>query len=486
VTVHFRGSKLGPVTRFVKPGDIFSLSRITKAANRAAPPPARTATGKIIAPPPGSEPPAALTPAVHSFTLLRVTALQPDGSAQCSVIRSPNFKATLPGGPAVMGYRCLKLSTVTSPIAVKVVSGSQSTSSSSSSANVRATSTGFSAKEDARDLLDFIDGLYRSRPDRPLANLACITITLGKTKAEYFPVPVLGPEPIVLRFELSPEAEARAVFERSLIALTTRAADARIAQKAAFDDVGKLIVARKNKEAKDRAGAAFEAANAADQVLSEELEELKTKDKELKVPGAANFFANVDQQLKSLRNNNTQLAGTLRDLEKIVEKEKSDPVVGTEVQAKTLSLRIDLLLASGEVEEALAAYDQLATLAPNDPTIKARKEKLAVEWKPKSPEHEKAREYMLKTWPAVATIADLKESLPQLRSAVDTCKKAGDRHAFRRLLGILGGFPAKLTDLIKDLDPNSDADRKTLGDAKVIRDVVGKVEQDVVEYLKKE
>ena len=123
VTVQFRGGKLGPVDRLVKEGDIFALARIKKAANRAAPPPARTATGKIIAPPAGTAEAAALTPEVHAFTYLKVASLQPDGSAKCSVIRSPNFQTTLPGGPAVMGYRCMKLSTVQSPIAVKLASG---------------------------------------------------------------------------------------------------------------------------------------------------------------------------------------------------------------------------------------------------------------------------------------------------------------------------------------------------------------------------
>lgn len=483
VTVRFRGGKLGSVDRFVKEGDVFALAKITKVANRVAPPPARTATGKIIAPPAGSAPPAALKPEVHSFTLLKVVSVQlADGTARCTVIRSPNFRDTLPGVPVVLGYRCLKLSTVQAPIAVRLVSGTDGAAATTPIANVRATEAGFAAKEDAKDFLDFRDGLYRS--PRPLSNIACITITLGKTKAEHFPVPVLGPEPITLRFELSPEAETRAVFERSAIAVSTRAADARIAQKAAFDDIGKLIVAKKNSEALARARAAFDAADASDKVLSEELQQLKSQD--IKVPGAANLFNNVEQQLSALRTSNSQLARTIGELDKVVEKEKDPRVLGAEIQAQSLNTRINLLLAGGEVEEALTAYDQLATLQPNDPNIKARKDKLAAEWKPKDADHAKAREYLLKTWPAVATIGDLKESLPQLRTAIDACKKAGDRHAFRRVLGILGGFPTKLTDLIKDLDPNADADRKALTDAKGVRDVVAKIEQEVVEFLKKE
>lgn len=476
-TVRFRGSKLGPVDRFVKVGDVFAVSRITRAANRPAPPPARTATGKVIAPPPGSEPPAALTPAVHPFTYLKVLSVAADGSASCAVIRSPKYTATLPNGP--LGYRCMKLSTVQARIAVKLVSGSDGTAAAAPIANVRATESGFSGKDDPKDYLDFRDGLYRS--PRPLSNLACITVSLGKTKAERFPVPVLGSEPITLRFELNPEAEARAVYERSAIALMTRASDARTAQNAAFEAVGKLIKAKKNKEALARAKGSFEAADSTDKALVEEMEELKKQD--IKVPGAAAVFAAIERQLKSLRQNNEALASSVKQLQAAVDKE-GDPTtnVASEVQAGSLNTRISLLLASGEIEEALAALDQLATLVPDNAGVKARKEKLEQEWKPKSPEHAKAREYLLKSWPKLATIGDLKDSLPQLATNVEICKKAGDHHAFRAFLAILDRFPSKLQELLT----NNDLDMKALNEIKVLREVVPKIQQGVLEYLKKE
>ena len=481
VTVRFRGGKLDKVDRFVQVGDVFALAQIGRAPNRAAPPPARTATGKIIAPPPGSAPPAALTSKLHGYTLLRVTAVLPEGSARCAVIRSPKYQATLPGGAA--SYRCLKLSTVQAPLVVRLVSGSDTSAGNSSTANVRALESGFTTKEDPKDFLDFRDGLYRSA--RPLSNIACITVALGKTETQYYPVPVLSTEPITLVFDQSPEAMAKAVFERSAIALSTRVADARVAQLFAFEGIGKLIAPpSKNSEALARSRAAFEAADASDKVLSEELDELRKTN--VKVAGADNLFAAIDRQLVALRTSNTQLASTIKQLETVVAKEKDPAVLGAELQASSLNARINLLLAGGEVDEALAAYDQLATLQPNNADIKTRKEKLAAEWKAKDADHAKAREYLIKTWPAVATIADLKDSLPQLRTAIDACKKAGDKHAFRRLLGVLGGFPAKLTDLVKDLDPNADADRKMILEVKMIRDVVAKLEQEVVESLKKE
>jgi tetratricopeptide (TPR) repeat protein len=477
VRVRFRGGKLGPLDRVVKPGDVFAVSRVTRTT-RPAPPPVRTATGKLVAPPPGSVPPPAFTPAGLPYTLLRVAEAPKDGAATCTVLTG--YKVALPAGPAVAGFRCMKLGTVQALVSVRLIGG-DGTAATTPVANVRATEAGFGAAPAPRDFLDFRDGLYRSA--RPLTGVACVTVTLGATREARFPVPVLGPEPVTLRFEVDAKAEERAAFERAVLAVSARAADARVGQAACFDAVAKLIEGRKNPDALARARAGFEAADTADKVLAEEVQQLKEQAD--KAPGAATLLAAVEQQLAALRVANGQLAARVKDLEAVVAKAKdnSSKEAAVEVQAQSLTTRISLLLARGEVDEALAAYDQLATVVPDNADVKARRDKLAAEWKPKDEAHAKARDY-LKAWAALATVQDLKDSLPLLRVAVDTCKKAGDKYAFRRLLGAFGGLPARLTDLIKDLDPNAAGDLKSLQDAKTVREVVGKLEQEVTEFLK--
>jgi tetratricopeptide (TPR) repeat protein len=256
-----------------------------------------------------------------------------------------------------------------------------------------------------------------------------------------------------------------------------------VAQAACFDAVGKLIKDKKNPEALARAKAGFQAADTADKVLGEEAAQLKAQAD--KSPAAANLLGNIERQLGSLRTANGQLAARIKDLEAVVAKASDKVEVAREVQAQAVNSRITLLLTNGEVEEALAAFDQLLTLVPEQAAeIKGRKEKLATEWKPKDDEHAKARQYLLATWPALTTAQDLKDSLARLRTDVETCKKRGDKYAFRKLLTVLGGFEAKLTELTRDLDPNADADRKTIEDVKVVREVVAKIEAEIVEYLK--
>ena len=117
-------------------------------------------------------------------------------------------------------------------------------------------------------------------------------------------------------------------------------------------------------------------------------------------------------------------------------------------------------------------------------TVRERRDKLRADWKPKSAEHAAAREYLLKTWPALAAIADYKESLPQFRASVAACVRAGDRLALRKLLTHLNAAAVKLGDLASPLDPNSDTDRKALADANEVRQALEKADQEVREFVK--
>jgi hypothetical protein len=474
--IRLRGGLIAPPDRFVRVGDVFVVSQVKKT-NRPAPPPQRTATGKIIESQ-GPKPPAAFTAAPRDFTLLRVTDPPKDGAVRCRVLtRWQN--AFPPPSASIAGYRCMKLATVEAPLALKLVGTDGRSPERTSNVSVRATDADFSAKADARDNLDLREGLFRS--SHGLNGLACVTITVG-ARTDRFPVPVMGTEAVTLRFDLDPKAEEKAAFELACFSAARRAADARLAQTACFEGVAQLIAARKNPEALARAKAGKEAADAADKGLSEEVVQLN--DQLAKSPGAKQVLDSITGQLGRLRQGNEQLSGTIRELEAMLAKEKNPAIAAGQLQADALNARIGLLLSKGDVDEALNAYDQLVTLRPEDAGVKDRREKLRAEWKPKSDEHAKARDYLLKTWPALGTIPDYKDSLGTLRNAVDACKKAGDKHAFRKLQTHFNNFAGKLNDLIAPLDGNSDSDRKTLEDAKQVREVVGKLEQEVADFLK--
>ncbi len=483
VEVVVRGAGLESVKHMVQNGDVFAIAAVRKT-NRPAPPPVRTATGKIKEPLPGSVPPPGLTSTPRDFTLLKVLDVGADGVLRCTVLT--RYANAMPATGGVVGYRAMKLGTVKAPVAVRLVSSEGTVYKTASAVNVRASDSGFvvGGAGDQKDVCKFDSPTAQFRSDRAMSGVACITVALGPSQAKQFPVPILNDEPITLPFDIDPAKEERAAFERSVLKVASDAADARLAQSVCFEVVADLIKKQRNADALARAKGGFNAADDADKRLTDELARLKEQAKTVqKAEGVDAILAKMEQNLAALKVYNTQLGTHVKVIEDVVRRENDPTIAAKEVQANAINARITLLLARGDVDEALAAYDQLFALLPGDADVKTRKDKLATEWKIKDDAHQKARDYLLKTWPVVATIADFKDSLPQIRSAVDVCKKHGDVWALRKLLTVFTAAAAKLNDLVAPLDPASEVDRKLAVDATNVGKVMAALEQEVRKFV---
>lgn len=474
--VLLRGSALGPAAGHVKAGDVFAVAAVRKT-NRPAPPPVRTATGKIVAPPPGAAPPPGLTSTPRDFTLLKVTDVGGDGSLRCAVLT--RYQTAMPMNGGIVGYRCMKLGTVKAPVALRLVGTDGTVYKTASTVSVRATDSGFgsAASPDAKDVCNFDARAAQFRSQRPLANVACVTVALGPSQAKQFPVPILSDAPITIPFDIDPAKEERAAYERAVLSIASAVADARAGQTVCFDAVARLIDRQKNPEALTRASDGYKTADARYKELSDELARLKEqKDKS---PSAGPLLDKIEQNLTAIQQYNAQLKKHIEKIAKVVELEKDPSRAAKQVQAEAVNARIAILLGDGEVEQALAAYDQLAALLPDNAEVKARRDKLAEEWKVKDDAHQKARDYLLKTWPAVSSIPDFKDSLPQLRAAVDVCKKHGDKWTLRKLLALFSAAAPKLNEQAAALDPSSEADRKLAADASNAGKVLAAMEQEL-------
>lgn len=474
--IRFRAGTAGPLDRLVKVGDVFAVSKVTKTS-RPAPPQKRSATGKLIEPPPGSVPPPALSAAPRENTYLRVTDAPKDGVATCAVF-SP-YKTPFPADGSTAGYRCLKLATVRSAVAVRLVNPAADAAKDppTRAAIVRATDQGFlPGAPNPRDFFNFADGVYKSPGE--LNGLACVTVTLGATREARFPVPVFGPEPVGLPFAVDAKDEEKAAYERAVLAVSARTSEARQAQNTGFDRIGKLILDKRNPEALASARAAYRSADAAAAEFSEQVQTLRGRPD--KPAGADELLISVERQIAALRESNQQLGARVKDLERVIDQENKAEAPRL-VQAEALNVRIRTLIGGGEIDEAITAYDQLLTLVGNDPETKARRDRLADEWKTKSEEHAKAREYLLQTWPKAATAADLKDSLPRVRSAVDALKAAGDRHALRRFARHLAGVPTRVEELAR-VHENNPTELNALRETAA---VLARLDQEVVEFLRK-
>ena len=474
-----RAGQLDRMDRLVKAGDIFAVSQVTKT-NRPAPPPVRTATGKIIAPPPGSVPPPGLSAQLRTYTLLRVTEVGKDGVLRTEVLTM--WKSPLDPKRAA-GYRCMKLGTVEGPLAVRLVSQSGALQKSAGQVTVRATEVGFNAPPDPRDSFEFKDGLYRST--RPLANVACVIVSLAGGEGKQFPVPILGGgDTVNLPFETSLQAAQAAEFVRSARSALDRVRDMRNAQGICSEATARLIDKQKNAEALARAKGGLQSAEQADKEIADELAQLK--EQAGLSPDGPKLIAAIEQNLVAVREFNKRLGEHVKKLEEVVRRENDPAIAARQVQAEALGARITLLLGRGDVDEAINAYDQLITLLANDDDakkVRAARDKLKEEWKPKSAAHAKARDYLLKTWPAIATIPDFKDSLPQLGAAVEECMKNGDRFTLRKLLTIFTASIVKLKELTEPLDQNADADRRLATDATSVGETMAALETRIREFV---
>jgi hypothetical protein len=482
VKVQLRGAALGTVSTQVAVGDVFAVAAVRKT-NRPAPPPVRTATGKIVAPPPGTVPPPGLTSAPRDFTLLKVNEITGDGSLRCVVLS--RYANPMPTSSGIIGYRCMKLGTVKAPVAIQLKNTDGAIYKTASAVSVRATDTDFGPGGDpVKDVCGFDTASAQFRSQRPLNNVACVTVALGATQAKQFPVPILSAAPIVLPFEIDPAKEERAAFERAVLAALTQSADARAAQNVCFDAVAKFIEKQRNPEALARARGGFDAADAAEKQLTDELARLTEQAARVqKAEGIDALLAKIKQNVETVRAYNVQLKKSAEQIALIVKRESDPNFAAKEAQAQAVNTRFELLYNAHEYDQAIAALEQLVALMPESAEVKDRRDKLVAEWKPKSDEHAKARDYLLRTWPAVATIPDFKDSLTQIRASVDVCKKNGDKLALRKLLVVFGTTGGKLSELVGALDQSNEADKKLLADANAVGKALAALEIELLQFV---
>jgi hypothetical protein len=380
----------------------------------------------------------------------------------------------------------MKLGTVKAPVAVRLMATDGTIYKTASAVSVRASDSGFPnpAVPDAKDVCSFQQQTSQFRTQRPLTNVACVTVALGATQAKQFPVPILSEDPITIPFDIDPAKEERAAFERSVLAAVRDVADARDAQNVCFVTVAKLIDQRKNSEALAHATGGADSVDYKVAELTDELARLREQSAHVqKAERIDALLTKIGEDLKLLKAQNATLRAHIKTIEAVVKIEKDPTALAKDVQAQALVARIKVLLTGGEVDQALAAYDQLVALLPDNADAKAQREKLAAEWKVKDAAHQKARDYLLKTWPAVATVQDFKDSLAQLRSAADVCKKNGDKWTLRRLLVIFGTAGSKLVELSQALDPASDGDRKLIADANQVGKTLAALEQELRTFV---
>lgn len=459
VFITLRGHAVSPVEGWVKVGDVFAVSAIRETTLPTKPTPGkpidRFATGPRIR-----------TGVPIPSTYLKVTESVNNGVCKCAILtrwRDP-FGRDVLGRDARrrIGVRAMKLATIEQPVRVKLVAADGSPHTRGSLFKVAATDRDFRTIPAADDTFDLRKGIYQS--PRTLRNVACVTVSLGEGRPQQFPVPVLSTDPVVLKFELKPEDEEKAIFQRECNDLRGRVAELSTEQVALFSAMNLLLDQSKNRDALSRAKDGRGRIELSSKALEEELKQVR--ERATAAPAASDESTKAvldacEKQLLAIAAGQTKLLNTLTLLETGVKASGSPERLEKEFRAKELAERIKDHIAKGDIPDALDAYDQLISTVPDQQDLKDAREKLLAEWTPKDEEHRKSRE-MLKLWQQAKTAAEFRDGINQMKKAIEVFKAKKDRLGLRKFLNTMEPAYAALSLLVNAVDGTTEEGPKQL------------------------
>ena len=466
--VRFQGSAIAGIERHVKVGDIMAMS-VIREQRRPEPPATNSKQPRKLTPPPSQGP--LLIAAPQQYTLLRVESDGTDGTCRCRVFTG--YKTPFPIDRTTVGYRCMKLATVESPVQVRIVDPSGKTPVASTVLQVRASDVDFLNRPEPRDSLEFRDGLFRT--GRPLRNIACVVITVG-SNARQFPMPVMSDTPLTVRLTVDPKDAARAEFARQCEDLRNRVLDVLQSQNTLVKDLSKLIITGKNPEALSRAINGLKALDDQDKILTEELARLK-KQPDATETNAAESIARSSAQLQAVKDARPGIEAKATELQKSINNLEDPSRLEKDFRIKEIQGQIKTLIAQGEIPEALNEFDRLYDLTKSA-TTKEQKAKIESEWQPKNDAHRKARDYLLVTWRTVSNLTEFTNNLNSLNDAVKVMTDLDDRFGLFNLLTALDQSYGKLRDILDRLDQNAESDQPSLKELQAIKEALRKIELD--------
>ncbi len=475
VTVRFRGGALPGLDRHLKLGDILIVSEVTEQ-RRPDPPQlnsrARPRATETLPPLRVARP--------REYTLLRLETVPENGVARCRVLT--RFKEAFTIARALLGVRAMKVATAEAAVELRIVDQNGRPPAASTLLQVRASDIGFLPTAEARDRLEFRDGVFRS--GRPLRDVACVVVTVGDSLSpQLFPVPILDGQPVSLKFPVDPKLAAQVEYQNRLDDFAGRLRAALDTQRTLVDELARLIVAGKNPQALERAVTGLATLEALDKELTALLAVLRASPAAA-APDFAARLAQDDARLKALREGRPAIAARAEELGKSLGKVNDPANFERQFAAKERAARIRRLVDAGEVEEALAEYDLLYELTKQDAT-REQKAKLEAEWKPRSPEHKKARDFVLTTWRQLADPAAYAANLDKFADAAKTMADNQDRLGLRNLITAIDQTSTKLRETFDRLDPNTESDKAAIVEFQTLTQALRKVEDAAIAAVAK-
>jgi tetratricopeptide (TPR) repeat protein len=469
VILRAKAGDLGPLDKWVKPGEVFAVVQIRNERRRG--PAAKGArAGTVQA---GTR---------VDGLLLRVEGVAGDGRITCRMFSRYEDPLPLRG---VVGYRCVKLGTEESaPLRLRLTDA-DGVPHRSAALNVYARADDFPDGAREVEQAPAEGGLYTSKGK--FAHVAFVRVLVGARRLARIPVEIMddGPQTRVVR--LDPGAEERDRLESERRSLLTRITDHRLIQARVFQEITALEQTGKKQEAYDRGAQALKTIDETAGDLQEETGRLREKAKAL--PGSPDVGGDCELQLGALRAKQDELRQHLDGL-KVAIAEDADPAV----QAKKKKLQdlvraAELNAAQADYDKALKSYEEALAAAQDEPAAKQRIEmqyaELQKAWALKDAAHAEARTFIYDVWPKLGTPVDVRGKLPDARRAFEKCKSVGDRLSINKMQLASVEVAARFGDELKKLidSAKEEEDRKALEEFQKVNEDLQKLLREVQDYL---
>jgi hypothetical protein len=423
----------------------------------------------------------ALRAAREPWAVLRVQDEPKDGVCTCQLFH--RHKKKLDTGPGIVGYRCLKISTIKAPLRLRLVKAKARALTPESGRQIHVRRHGFAGEDNSKiQGATDADGYFSTEKEKEKGeydNVAFVSILIGTTPKAQIPIPLVDQRVVSVPVDLSAEGDLQITVRRDL--WVQQVYENLVVLAALFRDLEASASKPGEQEATlKKAQAGFQSVKeAVDRFLQQR--EAMVQD----AKGQALDLAEGDQRLKELQAGQAKLQSFVAKLEQIANA-KNDPK-RREIEAKIL--QAEQLEGDAEVGKAIAMYEELLKKPMiDDSTAKQINERigqLKETWKAKSVKHQGARNFIYDVWPTVEPLK-LKSRLKEARDAFETCREVGDLLGPQKLVKATVPHVSKLKELLGSLMPDSnDDDRNTAKQIGEVSEGLIALIKDVSAYLEK-
>jgi len=392
IEVALQGGGLNvPFDDWVKPGDIFAVTRIIDDGEQ-----------------PRSVP--------LTWAVLRVRDAPKQG-----VCRGEYFcryaEDLLAAGA---GYRCLKLSAARLPLSIRFLDADSLRPLPGLQVHVGR--RGF--QESVRELSTDLTGLAATR--ETFDGIAFVKVLGGGKVHAQLPVVLTDMETVVCRLKLEPQSETLALLHYRRDEWLRRILDAL------------LVTSARMRQLNVQLGTSLDTAQSYARLSLEKLEKdlasLDAERQELTRQAATREIARLDtsegdERLKELRRRREELAGFLTRVESSIKDSKS----GTTLNSLKLLERARLLENEAEYDQAISMYEDILKKDADQPKVRDYLSRLKQAWQLAGKDHAEAREFIMQTWPAL-DLDGLKANIDRAKHSLKICLEKGDTLTPRKLL----------------------------------------------------